>query len=346
MHVHVHRLWGHLHMQHAGRELARHNGPLIGLLQGRHGRPAADKAPVNKEILHTAVGAAPGRGADKALHLYMPQLIIHWYQRRGKLPAADGIHRRGQLAVPGAVQLLPAVADEADGYLRVGHGQLVQNARYGIALCHVLFQEFHPRRGVEKQVPYHYSRPLWAASFRKHGLLLPAAGIAHANRLPHSPGKELHMGHRRDRGQSLPPEAQSANGVQILLPTHFARGMAQESHRHILRRNAAAVIRDPHICDAAPAYLHGDDSGPRVHGVLHQLLYHRRGPLHHLAGGDKLGHLFIQHANFRHFLAPSFFKTFAQNYLQGLPSPQNNRRKICSKARHTPHGTRASCHRG
>ena len=42
----------------------------------------------------------------------------------------------------------------------------------------------------------------------------------------------------------------------------------------------------PGLIDAALLHLDLDPPGAGIQAVLHQLLYHRRRPLHHLAGGD------------------------------------------------------------
>ena len=57
--------------------------------------------------------------------------------------------------------------------------------------------------------------------------------------------------------------------------------------------DAAAVVGNPDEAHAAVLDLHGQGVRPGVDSVLHELLDHRRGPLHHLAGGDQIGHVGI-----------------------------------------------------
>ncbi len=65
-------------------------------------------------------------------------------------------------------------------------------------------------------------------------------------------------------------------------------------------RHSLPVIDDAD--QALPAALDGDFHAirARIQGVLKQLLHHRRGPLHHLAGGDFVGNGFGEDANDGH----------------------------------------------
>ena len=152
--VHIHRPKGEVQVQHAGGELPHHDGALVGLLQGGHGGAAADVPAVDEEVLHGAVGPAGGGRADKALHLYMAQLVVDGNEGGGELPAVDGVNGGGELAVPRGVELFLAVPEEPEGNLRVGQGQLIQNARHGVALGGVLFEELHAGGGVVEQIPH------------------------------------------------------------------------------------------------------------------------------------------------------------------------------------------------
>ena len=65
--------------------------------------------------------------------------------------------------------------------------------------------------------------------------------------------------------------------------------MAQECRPGVLRRHAAAVVRDPQEGHAPVPDLDGDLGGAGVHRVFQQFFYHAGGPLHHLSGGDQVG---------------------------------------------------------
>ena len=230
----------------------------------------------------------------------MLQLVLHRDQGGGEFFAEHGVNGGGQLVVPRGVEHLFPLPDEPEGDLRVGQGHLVQHPRHGVALGGVFFQELHAGWGVVEQVPHHDGGAGRAAGLLQ-GVLLPAAAeIPGAGLGVLGPGEQLHMGHRGDGGQCLPPEAQGADGLQVVLPPDLAGGVAEEGGGHVLRGDAAAVVRHPHVGDASPADLHSDDGSPGVHGVFHQLFDDGRGPLHHFSRGDQFRHLFFQHLNARH----------------------------------------------
>ena len=60
--------------------------------------------------------------------------------------------------------------------------------------------------------------------------------------------------------------------------------MAQKSKGHLFPHHAAAVIGHTYEGDAALFDFHGNGGGTGVDGILHQLLHHGGGTLHHLAG--------------------------------------------------------------
>ena len=193
-------------MQHTGRKLPHHDGTFIGLLQSSHCCAAADIPAVDEKVLHTPVGAAGGGGADVALHLHMAQLVVDRDQGGGKFPAIHCINGGGKLAVPWGVQLFLAVPDEPHGNLRMGQGQLIQDARHRVAFGGIFLQELHPGGGVVKQVPHQDGGALRAACLFQGGLFPAAAGIAHACNCPRRAGEQLHVGHSGDRGQCLSTE--------------------------------------------------------------------------------------------------------------------------------------------
>ena len=103
------------------------------------------------------------------------------------------------------------------------------------------------------------------------------------------PRYALAGGHRGDRRQRLPPEAQRQNAQKLLVVHQLARGVPLERRRQLRCLDAAAVIGHadrlyPTACD-----LNRDPQGPGVQGVLHQLLHDRRRALDHFARGDAGG---------------------------------------------------------
>src|SRR5450759_3880395 len=73
--------------------------------------------------------------------------------------------------------------------------------------------------------------------------------------------------------------------------------MALHRQRHLLWRNAAAIVG--HSDQVAPARddLHMDGSRAGIHRVFNQLLHYRCRPLHDFTGGDLTNHLWSQYLN-------------------------------------------------
>ncbi len=70
--------------------------------------------------------------------------------------------------------------------------------------------------------------------------------------------------------------------------------MARQGQRQIIRRDAAAIIRNPDQCLAAVRIFHRDPAGTRINSVFHQLFHRRGGPLHHFARGDAVDRGVVQ----------------------------------------------------
>ena len=108
---------------------------------------------------------------------------------------------------------------------------------------------------------------------------------------PPFPGEDVHPGHGGNGGQGLAPEAQGADGGQVLRPAELAGGVAQKGRGKLARGDAAAVIGDAQIGEAPVLHLHGNGGGAGVQGVFQQLLGHAGRALHHLAGGNEVGNM-------------------------------------------------------
>ena len=150
MDIHVYRLKGHVQMKHTGRKFSHHHAALERFFQSGHGGTAADKTAVDEKLLHTPVGAAVDRTADKAPHPNAVVFILHRHQTVGKIPSIHCIDGGFQLSVPGGMELFFAVPEKPQGNFRVRQGDFIQHTGDGVGFGHVFFQKFHPRRGVIK----------------------------------------------------------------------------------------------------------------------------------------------------------------------------------------------------
>src|SRR5699024_3389673 len=71
-------------------------------------------------------------------------------------------------------------------------------------------------------------------------------------------GDQFYLGHGRNTGESLSPEAKGGDVGQVLRRAYLARRVAQEGRRNVLHLNAAAVVRHPDKGNPPVPYLHRD----------------------------------------------------------------------------------------
>jgi hypothetical protein len=97
---------------------------------------------------------------------------------------------------------------------------------------------------------------------------------------------ERQLRHRGDRGQRLAPEAERCDTLEVRERADLAGGMPEQRKRHLLLRDAAAVVA--YLQPAQPAVVDADLDvvGAGVDGVFQQLLDHRRGSFDDFTRGD------------------------------------------------------------
>ena len=287
-------------MQHAAGEPALQQLVLIGFLQRRRQQLGLDEAAVDEQHLLAAAAVAIERLGNEALHLHVAAAAGDGQQTKGEIAAHGGVDGGQQLPVAGGMEDLLPITDQLEGHVGVAQGQMLHHAGHGGALGAVLLHELHAGGGVVKEVADADGGALRAAGrLRLAGLAaLQMEGRAHL--LACGAGEDIHPRYGGDGGQCLAPEAQRADGRQIGGGADLAGGVAQEGGGQLLRRDAAAVVGDADIGQAAALDLRHDGGRARVDGVLQQLLHDAGGTLHHLAGGDKIRHMGRQTLDLRH----------------------------------------------
>ena len=291
--VHVHGVEPGLQMEDTAGEAPHHLLVFIGLLQGGHHQPGLHLPAVDEEELPVAAPAAAGGQGDKAGHRHILPAGLYRPEAQGQLPAQHGVNGALQLAVSGSEHLLLSVPNEFHTHLRVGQGQALDGGKDGGPLCGVFFHKFQPGGGVEEQVPDHHSGAQGAARLLRLAIDAPLQGQGGAKLGVGGAGEHLHPADGGNGGQGLPPEAQGADGLQVVFRAQLAGGVSEEGGLHFSGRDAASVVGDPEKGHASVGNFHGDGAGPGVDGVFHQLLGHAGRPLHHLAGGNEVGHMGI-----------------------------------------------------
>ena len=76
--------------------------------------------------------------------------------------------------------------------------------------------------------------------------------------------------------------------------------MALKGQQGVVAVHALAIVGDADHAPSAALDFDADAHGPSVKSVLQQLLHHRSGPVHHLAGGDLVGNLIGKDADLAH----------------------------------------------
>jgi hypothetical protein len=90
-------------------------------------------------------------------------------------------------------------------------------------------------------------------------------------------------------GSASPRNPKVRTARRSVLAGDLAGGVAVQRQERVLPAHPVAVVGDADLRLAAVADDHVDARGGGVQRVLHQLLHHRRRPLHHLARGDLVG---------------------------------------------------------
>ena len=306
MHVDVHLADRQRDMKDAPGELALQQPVAVGLLHGGSQQLALDEPAVDKEQLASAGAVTSQRLGDKALHPHIAAAAADGQQAVGKVAAQRGVDGGQQLPVAGGVEDLLPVTQQLEGHIGMAQRQMGHNACGGGALGGILLHKLHAGGGVVEQVPHADGGAVGAAGFGDtggHAALQVQRGAAVRTGLP---GKNIHPRHGGDGGQRFAAEAQSADGGKVLGAAELAGGVAQEGGGQLLRRDAAAVVRNADVGQAALFQLGGNGGGTGVKSVFQKLLAHGGGAFHHLAGGDQVRQMGRQLLDLGHGMGPPF----------------------------------------
>ena len=229
------------------------------------------------------------------------------------------MHSAEQLAVAGGDELQLALPFKPEGDLRVGQRSMQHHVCHKGALAGVLFEEFHPGRGIVKQ-GVHRDGGAHRAGPRLHTLGFAAGDPVEAGILVRLGAcQNLHPGNTGNGGQCLTPEAQCVDVGQVLGGLDLAGSMADKGLVDVLGLDAGAVIHDLQLLDAAAADGKRDLGGTGVNGVFQQFLGHRSRAFHHLAGGDKFRCVLVQHADLCHGGPPGCKASMGSGFRLSVP---------------------------
>ena len=304
MHIHIHQIGGHFQAQNAPREFALHQRALVGVFHGGHHGAVFYIPPVDIKILCAAAGTAGARRRDQPVYAVSPDCVLGFHQITRKIAAQCRIGGAAQHPIAGGDKLLLALADKPKRNFRMRKRRVQHHIGHKCALAHILFQKFHAGRRVVKQI-VHRNGGAHRARADLQPKLLAAFYAVHTGKLVlFGAGKHLYAGHAGNAGQCLAAKSQRVNAVKILLGLDLAGGMAHKGVGYVFRLDAAAVIGDLNLLNAAARDGDRDLAGARVDRVFQQFLRRAGRALHHFACRDQFGRMLVQYPDHSHIPGP------------------------------------------
>ena len=261
-----------------------HHIGLIGFLDSLHQDLALYIPAVDIIIFKIPVSSGDHRLSNKAFDQDPRPFKPDLQQFSGNISAVNPVDHISQIGISGTVEPHLPVYHVFERNILMGQGQLFHVGADIPGFCHGSFQKFCPGGGVKEQIPHQHGSAVWSADLFQRFFPAPLYHIPDADHIFRRLGDHFHLGDRRNTGQSLPPKSQRGNLQQILHLLDLAGGMAEKSQPDLILGNAVSIVRHPDKGNASFFDLHGYRRSSGVNGVLHQLLYHRSRPLHHLAG--------------------------------------------------------------
>ncbi len=269
---------------------------LIGgnqLLVARHHRlmeiGMAHIASVDHEILQGATLARVFRTAYETAYAHHRRVSLDGdkllVNRLAEKIDDTVLERRGEQLVEYDV-----IMDKLKLNVRINQSHTFKLTHYVAHLHLVTFKEFTTRRNVEKQIFHH------EVTARHSGARLLADDLrafddnGRANGVILAHGAQLDLTHGTYRGQSLTAKTHCVECEKVFGTGNLGSTVAFESHTRIGRRHAAAVIYYLYKCTPGVLDYYLNHCGTGIDGVFHKFFNDRGGTLHHLTGGNLIGH--------------------------------------------------------
>ena len=177
---------------------------------------------------------------------------------------------------------------------------LLHQVGNGRPLRRGLFQKLLSGRGIEKQIFHQQSRAGGTSHLFPNFFHAAFDHITDTCQRFSRFRQHFYPSHRRNTGQSLTAKAQSQALQKVLHLSDLAGTMPQKSRADLFRLDAAAIIGNTNITNAAFFDLHSDLRSTRVHCVFRQLLHNGSRPLHHFTRRNLIDRGLVQKPNLRH----------------------------------------------
>ena len=303
MYVDVYRLRVHLQEDEIGRRHPFREELLVRLHHRLVQVGTAEVASVHEEILVAEGSPGALRAAGKAAYLDHRSVGGNVYHISHHV-SADYV-RYPEFQRLGLLEHedLAAVVGERETNFRPGNRHPRELLHNVLELHLVRLEELASGGGVVEEIAHGEIGALRRGDGRGlYGFVAPQGDLG-AGFFFCPAGAERNLRHRRDAGQGLPAEAVGLNALEVCGAGNLGRGVTLEAEHGVRGAHTAAVVY--HLDEGAPGVgnYHVHLGGSGIHGVLHQLLDHGRGPLYHLSGGNHIGYPCRQYFQASHSIA-------------------------------------------
>ena len=172
-------------------------------------------------MLHISIRPSGKRRADKAADRHIIKGVINLYQRICKFATKNSINGGFEVVVAGCGECILSVADESEGNFGMRKGDFINNTCDSVGFADILFEKFHSRRGVEKQISNNYCRTDGTAGILDKLLFSAADGVFRAGFALFT-GEEFNPCNRGNRCKCFATEAEGCDAIKVVNLIHLA----------------------------------------------------------------------------------------------------------------------------
>ena len=301
MDVDIHRMRIDIQVQEIGRGHPLGDETFVGLHHRLVQVGAAEIAAVDEEEL-VAQGLAGCVGpADESRDAHEGGLCLDVHQFPDDIRAQQVLRpvfqRLGRLQ---DIEVA-SVVRQREGDVGTGQRDAREFLDDVLQLDGVGLEEFPPGRRVVEEVAHGEVGPDRGRDLR--GLDMVEGTDAHLGRhlVLGAAGLERDFGDGRDRGERLAAKAVGKDFVEVFRRGDLGGGVPLEAEQGIVRGHPAAVVDHLDQGTSRVRHDHVHGRGPRIDGVLHQLLHDGSGPLDDLARRDHIGNVAWQDLQRGHY---------------------------------------------
>ena len=289
--VDVHLLRRGLQIDEIGWQISLGDEFLVGQADRLVEVGRAEVAAIDEEILAARRLAGILGRTDPAPDGNNRSVGLHRHQLANHLPSEKVADAQGKVGGGAQVIDILSVGNQPHSHFRTGQGHAQEFVYDMFQFGIVALEKLAAGRHVVEEV----ADLEIGALGRRYGRLLHKPGCRHTHQsarfilLP--AGFQRHLGHGRNRGESLSAEAEGRNALQILRFGDLGGSVALEAEQSLVSGHSASVVYHLNKGAAGIENHHRDAFGPGIDGILDQFLDNGGGAGNHLARRDKVGYI-------------------------------------------------------